>query len=78
VKYHDPKIAPARRMSFNPTSRGMSVLRATQNLQAKDLRQLEILAIERNHKMLTMREHNLGKNREGASELGLHAQKLAS
>jgi hypothetical protein len=30
MKYHHPKIAPGRRMSFNPTFRGMSVLRAMQ------------------------------------------------
>ncbi|MGA1135883.1 MAG: hypothetical protein ACO30K_06615, partial [bacterium] len=30
MKYHDPKIAPVRGMSFNTTFRGMSVLRAAQ------------------------------------------------
>jgi hypothetical protein len=31
LKYHDPKIAPVRGMSFNTTFRGMSVLRAMQH-----------------------------------------------
>ena len=70
MKYHHPKIAPGRRMSFNPTFRGMSVLRAMQKhkVQRQDSYQ-KFWLIEALEKMLTMREHNPRPRREMASNL---------